>query len=91
MSGHLYLLQEREFIKTNESIFKIGKSLSIARRLQEYPNGSLLKSLYHVYDIHNAEKALIKALGCFERRTDIGREYFEGNLQDIENQSHMYE
>jgi hypothetical protein len=26
MNGYFYILQEREFIKTNENIYKIGKT-----------------------------------------------------------------
>ena len=39
----IYLLQEREFIKTKEPIYKIGKTKQEKiKRIKSYPNGSEL-------------------------------------------------
>ena len=41
--NYIYLLQEREFIKTNESIYKIGRTKQEHnKRLNQYPKGSIL-------------------------------------------------
>ena len=43
MPEYIYLLQEREFIKTLENIYKIGKSKQEnLKRIQNYPNGTEL-------------------------------------------------
>jgi len=43
MIGYIYLLQEREFIKTKENIYKLGKSKQEnLKRIQNYPNGTKL-------------------------------------------------
>ena len=43
MSEYIYLLQEREFIKTKENIYKLGKSKQEnLKRIQNYPNGTKL-------------------------------------------------
>jgi hypothetical protein len=43
MAEYIYLLQEREFIKTNENIYKIGKTKQEHNnRLKGYPKGSVL-------------------------------------------------
>jgi len=43
MIGYIYLLQEREFIKTKENIYKLGKSKQEnLKRIQNYPNGTIL-------------------------------------------------
>lgn len=43
MMGYIYLLQEREFIKTKENIYKLGKSKQEnLKRIQNYPNGTKL-------------------------------------------------
>ena len=43
MIGYIYLLQEREFIKTKENIYKLGKTKQEnLKRIQNYPNGTKL-------------------------------------------------
>ena len=43
MIGYIYLLQEREFIKTKENIYKLGKSKQEnLKRLKQYSKGSEL-------------------------------------------------
>jgi hypothetical protein len=43
MTGYIYLLQEREFIKTKENIYKLGKTKQEnLKRIQNYPNGTKL-------------------------------------------------
>ena len=40
---YIYLLQEREFIKTKEPIYKIGKTKQVNnKRFGQYPKGSVL-------------------------------------------------
>ena len=42
-SQYIYLLQEREFIKTKETIYKIGKTKQVNNnRIAQYPKGSVL-------------------------------------------------
>jgi len=82
--GHLYLIKEREFIKTNEHILKIGKSTNIKSRMPSYPKNSRIYSIvYCPWDIHVAEKELIKQFdSIFINRKDIGREYYEASSDD---------
>lgn len=77
--GHLYLIKEREFIKTKELIYKIGKTTNIKHRMPAYPKDSrLFVALYCDTDIHRVEKALIATFDAkFTKRSDIGREYYE--------------
>jgi len=43
MIGYIYLLQEREFIKTKENIYKLGKTKQEnLKRIQNYTNGTKL-------------------------------------------------
>jgi len=80
---YIYLLQEREFIKTKENIYKIGKTVKInLTRFRQYPNGSrlILQQLCHDCDI--MEKNIISVFKTkFIRRKDIGNEYFEENYK----------
>lgn len=77
--GHLYIIKEREFIKTNENIYKIGKSTDIKSRMPKYPKNSCIYGIvYCSLDIHQAEKDLIQHFDKrFTQRSDIGREYYE--------------
>ena len=43
MIGYIYLLQEREFIKTKENIYKLGKTKQEnLKQLKQYSKGSEL-------------------------------------------------
>lgn len=76
--GHLYLIKEREFLKTNENVFKIGKTRNIRNRMPAYPKNSLLYVSFHHPDIDSCEKVLIRDFTeRYKLRTDIGAEYFE--------------
>lgn len=76
--GHLYLIKEREFIKTNENVFKIGKTTNIKHRMPAYPKDSRVYVIMHcATDIHAVEKKLIEHFDeHFTKRTDIGNEYY---------------
>ena len=85
---YIYLLQEREFIKTKESIYKIGKTKQINfERFKQYPKGSviLLQSSCSNCDI--CESQILSILKKkFIKRSDIGTEYFEGNFVKMKNE-----
>lgn len=84
--GYIYLLREREFLKTNEEIYKIGKTINIKNRMPSYPKDSrLYLCFYCPSDIDEVEKYLISVLEriCLRKRTDIGSEYFEGDVREM--------
>ena len=77
----VYLLIEREFIKTKEPIFKIGCSKQENdKRIKQYPKGSQLLLQIIVLDcvyIETKIKNMFKEK--YIQRLDIGIEYFEGS------------
>ncbi len=82
---YVYLLQEREFIKTGEPIYKVGMTKQEGlMRFKSYPKGSRL--LIHICctDSRTVEREIIK-LFCekFKQRLDIGFEYFEGDYKSM--------
>lgn len=81
MIGYIYLLQEREFIKTKENIYKLGKTKQEnLKRIQNYPNGTKLNIQLECENCDINEKNLIIIFKQkFIQRIDIGTEYFEGN------------
>lgn len=83
-SEWVYLLIEREFLKTKEAIYKIGRTDDWDSRVKQYPKGSALLGLVHVSNSVSAEKALVATFKQqFAARRDIGREYFEGEHQAV--------
>jgi hypothetical protein len=87
MSIYIYLLQEREFIKTKEQIYKVGMTRrKNLERFNEYPKGSELLFQMICTNYYNIEHKIINIFkNKFIQRTDIGREYFEGNYINMIN------
>lgn len=79
--GYIYLLREREFIKSSENIYKIGYTNQHPnKRFNGYPRDSELLLLEKICNANIYEKLLIKKFKYeFINRRDIGAEYFEGN------------
>ena len=82
---YIYLLKEREFIKTNESILKIGMTKQINHeRFKQYPKGSILLFQMICSDCNDNEKQIIELFkNKYIHRKDIGNEYFEGDYTQM--------
>lgn len=82
-SSYIYLLIEREFIKTREAVYKIGMTRKENHvRFDQYPKGSQLLFQIICDDCLNHETRLIRSFKTlFTQRTDYGREYFEGDYR----------
>ena len=78
---YIYLIQERESIRCNDNIYKIGKTKQKPmKRVSAYPTGSKLWITIIVNDATLAEKDLLKIFrNKFKQITSIGAEYFFGN------------
>lgn len=85
MPQYIYLLQEREFIKTHEPIYKVGMTKQDNHaRFKQYPKGSVLLFQMICTDCSNTEKQILKSFRKqFSARKDIGAEYFEGKYNDM--------
>lgn len=85
MDNYIYLLREREFIKINENVFKLGKTTRMGLdRFKSYPNGSDLLLHVKCLDCHIAEKYLLKLFDRrYKKRIDVGSEYFEGDSNSM--------
>ena len=84
-SNYIYLLQEREFIKTNEQIFKFGRTKKeCLTRFYQYPKGSVLLFQMICDNCKSMENQIKQSFKQnFKQRTDIGTEYFEGNYKEM--------
>jgi hypothetical protein len=77
---YIYCIMEREFVKTGENIYKVGKSTQVFKRIKHYPNDSKVILIAKVKDCHKAEIELLNGLDgnpCIRRANKIGREYYE--------------
>ena len=81
VTNYIYLLQEREFIKTTENIYKVGRTKKENHlRFNQYPKGSILLFQMICNHCENIEGLIIKIFkDKFNQRKDIGNEYFEGD------------
>lgn len=87
MSGYIYLLQEREFIRLNETIYKIGRTKQMVNaRISQYPKGTNLIFTIIVPNVVDVETELIKLFQkLYIPRHDIGKEHFEGDCFSMVN------
>lgn len=85
--GSNYIIWEREFIKTGENIYKIGKTTqSGLKRHNQYPKDSILIVQEYVFDCDSVENEIKKTFDkVFKNRRDIGREYYEGDITSMKN------
>jgi hypothetical protein len=79
-SAYIYVLQEREFLRSGEPVYKVGRSGALVKRMAQYPKGSVATAAFAV-DAAVADVAESAVLTCcrrrFRARRDIGSEYFE--------------
>ena len=80
-TNYIYLLQEREFIQSNVSVYKIGRTKQEHnKRLSQYPKGSVLLFRMICSNCIDMEKNIISLFKeNYIHRKDIGSEYFEGD------------
>jgi hypothetical protein len=79
---YIYCLIEREFLKSGETIYKVGKSTKLFNRINHYPKGSEIICFSKVKDCYKAEKELISLLDSnVSRAPDIGREYYNCDIK----------
>ena len=85
MTDYIYLLQEREFITTNQNVYKLGKTQQKnLQRFKQYPKGSKLIIQLECENCDINEKNLIIIFKQkFIQRIDIGTEYFEGDKYEM--------
>lgn len=82
--GYNYIVHTRESQRTNENVFKIGRTKCIEKRLKQYPKGTKLVHLRNSKDDICSETILKrKFLTHFKQRSEYGSEYFEGDLSDM--------
>ena len=81
---YLYLIHPRNYEMKNRPIYKIGRTDDLPKRLKFYPKNSVIHKIIRVKNCHFSERKLINSFKMnFTHRSDIGREYFEGDCSDM--------
>ena len=81
--SYIYLIQPREFINSN--VYKVGKTKREShKRLNQYPKGSKEIITIACNNCDILENEILKFFrGKYISRTDIGSEYFEGDMESM--------
>jgi len=82
---YVYLIQEREFFQSNQSIYKVGQTKQPNfERFSQYPKGSQFLCQLCCDDCISSEKMIIQLFKSkYIHRKDIGNEYFDGNYKNM--------
>jgi hypothetical protein len=85
MSNYCYIIQEREFLRLNYPIYKIGKTTQDGlKRYKQYPKGSKIILFIEVDDCHEFETNVKKLFnGKYVQKTEYGIEYYEGDKDEM--------
>lgn len=85
---YCYINHVRESIRLNENVYKAGRTKQeVGKRLQSYPKGTIQKICKQVSDCVACEKEILFAFDKkFKQRCDLGREYYEGDYNDMEKE-----
>lgn len=79
--GYIYIVQEPEFIHSNVSVFKIGRtSQSNHKRFSGYPVGTKIMYQEYVNNTKDLERVLIRIFKQEFLQYAKGNEYFYGNI-----------
>lgn len=86
--GANYMAHLREFRNSKQEIYKIGGTeRPVVERIRDYPKDTMLIVYANVLNHQESEQELIKIFDIkFINRPDIGREYYEGNKNDMINE-----
>ena len=78
----VYLIHTREFIKSDETIYKLGRSFTLDNRVKQYPNGSKILLMIACEKSVVCESKLIEIFKIkFIQKKYYGNEYFEGDYK----------
>jgi hypothetical protein len=81
---YLYAVMLREFVKSGESVIKIGRSKNPDQRIKSYSKGSVELARILVSDEMEAKAALIKVMdACHTQCQEYGREYYRGDFNSM--------
>ena len=90
-TNYIYLLHEREFIRTSEDIYKVGMTRQPnLERFNNYPKGSILLFQMECIDCNFIESIVLQIFkDRFYKCSFYGNEYFRGNKKSMIDIIHL--
>ena len=83
-NGYVYLIVQREFLRSGELVCKCGRAVDVLKRFKQYPKGSKLLYVVYCNDMIEGETKALALLGMmFKQRKDIGKKSFEGDFASM--------
>lgn len=80
----VYVIWTREFMRNKEQIYKVGRTSNLKERLNNYGKGSVVLFYQETSQNVRAESKCLEICRLkFQQRTEFGKEYFEGNVNEI--------
>ncbi len=81
----VYIIHTKPCLDRGLCVYKIGRTCQVfLKRYETYPHGSQLHIQFRVRNSFDVEKQVIRIFKeCFIHRTDFGREYFEGDINEL--------
>ena len=81
----------REFIKSNENIFKLCNSIDMQKQIQNHPNGSEVLLKIKCNKSKECKRYIINLFKVkFTQKKYYGNKYFEGNKDDMISEINKY-
>jgi len=81
---YVYMIKPRASVESNLSVYKIGRTNNLNLRFQQYAKGGEIKYVYPCHNSKELEKTVLETFKeKFSQRPDFGREYFEGNFDEM--------
>jgi hypothetical protein len=75
--SYIYIIKEREFIRLNEDVYKVG--ITKEPNFTNYPKGSEI-SFYSIIDEGKMPEIITTFKTLFEHTEEYGEEYFKGDV-----------
>lgn len=90
--SYIYIIQLPEHRKTNEAVYKIGKTeQDVNKRFGGYPKGTIVFLVINVDNCHTAEKELLSLFSeHFTLKLEYGSEYFAGDVIQMIHMVYSY-
>ncbi len=83
---YVYIIRERDTARLGDPIYKIGRTVQLGRRINQYPSGSeIIKALPVLNSIDVEQKLLTEFKKKFTQVKGYGTEYFFGNQNLMEH------
>jgi Origin of replication binding protein/T5orf172 domain len=86
-NGYIYLVWPQEAIKRNEPVYKVGCTRNLRERVKSYGKFTEVRYSAQVdlnpFEVESRIMKKLREIDQFKQRVDYGREYFEGDIDEM--------